>query len=137
MAYKIHISCRDIARSKSDMLHRFIAQLTMPSYDINRVLIFEKPIRAVVVFQDASTLPQKTNKFAEFFAKVFQKKNQEFTLHLTIDDRDMTGYNFSLRYSFDELRYDLEGSSNLSEGLHKMMATSFNEFSDITVLADN
>ena len=133
--YRLNISCNDRARSKSDMLHRLIAHLNMPLYEINNIFIFETPMRAKIVFRKIEPRPPTQNKVLLFFRQKLQQDDIEFALYLTLSGRDMMmmGYNFSLSYSFDILKHSREETAYLSENIHTMISSAFDAFRNIFI----
>ena len=131
--YKVHISCTPAARSKSAMLHRFIAKLDIPAYDKSNVSILENPLTAKIIFRKlgGSESGQKT-----YMTKRIRKTQTgfvEFALHLKIYDLDVMGYNFILSYSFDDLGHSSRDYSKLTEDMPKLISASFDQQSGITV----
>lgn len=132
--YQVHISCRDTVRSKSDMLHRFIAQLSIENYDINRVFIFEKPIRAKVVFRKSNTAPSTTRKLSGFLQQTFRKEFSEFVIYLTIQDLDAFGSNFLVHYDIENKLSETNQNYNLAEKVHRMVEAAFDNFDSISIV---
>ena len=135
LGYRLNISCYDRARSKPDMLHRLIAHLNLQHYAINNIFIFETPMRAKVVFRKTEVPPPTENRFFLFLRKKLQQDDIEFALYMTLSDRDMTGYNFSLSYSFDILKHSPEETAHLSKDIHRMISSAFDAFRNISIFS--
>jgi len=133
LGYRLNISCYDRARSKPDMLHRLIAHLNLQHYAINNIFIFETPMRAKIVFRKIEPRPPTQNKVLLFFRQKLQQDDIEFALYLTLSDRDMMGYNFSLSYSLDILKHSPEETAHLSENVHTMISSAFDAFRHIFI----
>jgi len=117
------------------MLHRLIAHLNLQHYAINNIFIFETPMRAKVVFRKTKPRPPTQNKVILFLRKKLKQDDMEFALYLTLSDRDMTGYNFSLSYSFDILKHSPEETAHLSKDIHRMISSAFDAFRNISIFS--
>ena len=92
-------------------------------------------MRAKVVFRKTEVPPPTENRFFLFLRKKLKQDDIEFALYMTLSDRDMTGYNFSLSYSFDILKHSPEEKAHLSKDIHRMISSAFDAFRNISIFS--
>lgn len=125
--YIIHLSCNDKFRSRADLLHRLIAQLSLQDFRIEKVDIWEKPVRANITFVETAEGESDTPRIAYFFKRRRTQGESRFKLSLSVNKLDRLGRRFQIDYNFSNLLRpgdDFE-ESGLDEDIHLMMEKAF------------
>jgi len=114
------IPSEDIGRSTSDILHNVITRLNMSNYYSKRVTIFERPIRAEIIFRKINRLPAHMRTVSGRFQQKNQKRHDQFTLYVIINKGDAFGLNNILDYRFDVQELHAEEKHKVSKDIHQM-----------------
>lgn len=133
-AHRVHISCKDAVRSESDLLHRFIAQLKLPNFQIEKVNVLETPHSANIVFRRPKYTHIESRGFLSLFKRKSLKSETQLKLNLNLYKLD-AGLNFFLDYEFEyQCRQAVHDSgTNLVENVHVMIKTAFDGASSFSI----
>lgn len=123
--YRILIPSEDIGRSTSDILHNVITRLNMSNYYSKRVTIFERPIRAEIIFRKINRLPAHMRTVSGRFQQKNQKRHDQFTLYVIINKGDAFGLNNILDYRFDVQELHAEEKHKVSKDIHQMIKNAY------------
>ena len=124
---RLRLSFKDKSRSEIDLLHRFVAHLNLPNFDIGKVEISENPTAGEISFYEAQAHEIATPSIANLFKRKWVKGGRQFKLYIYVIRLDLLGTNFLIDYYFeDRLLKDVRPQGmNLDEAIQNMMETIF------------
>ncbi len=125
--YKLQINCKDKPRSKIDLLYRFIAQLNLSHFNIEKVDIWEDSCTGEITFSEVPRDKIGGSRMAYLFKRQRAKAELRFKVNLTVIQLDRLGWNFHIDYYFEDRLQSAAGSQKirLNEQIHLMMETAF------------
>lgn len=125
--HRIHIAVDDRARRGIDVLHRFIAHLNLPNFQIKKVDVLEEPIGAYVTFAETQPELIANTSIISLFKRRRDKANKQIKLNLSLNKLDQHGLNFFIYYDFEI--GSGRGADHMSEPLntdiHAMIRKAF------------
>ena len=104
-------------------MHRFVAQLKLPQFKINKVDIWENPVSADIILSEASGDEASNQGIAYLFKRKRNKTGAQFKIRLSVNKLDALGRNFFIDYNF-AVRLQPEG---LDEKIHLMMEAALGD----------
>ena len=133
--HRLRLSFKDKCRSETDLLHRFIAQLNLPEFKIEKVDIWESPVRGDITFSKISNVENDVSRFSYLFRRRWSNDCRRFKVSLSVIQIDRIGLNFCIEYNFNIYsQQDLTSQDmGLDEKIHQMMETSFEGDSNFLV----
>ena len=134
-AHRIHIACSDRERSEQDLLHRFVAQLKLPNFQIAKVNIHEVAYSAKIGFWELQNSQADSDRFASLFKWKKLKSESQLTLNLDLYKLDTKGLSFFIDYEFEcrsrQTAHHLE--IDLGGNVHAMVQTAFEGYPSFSI----
>lgn len=133
--HRLHIACDDKARSESDLLHRFVAQLKLQNYRIEKMDITESPITAKVTFARMTTDLIESHSIISLFKRKRLKAETQFKINFFIYKLDRLGLNFFIDYKLENRPRQADGFNEyaMDDDIHAMMKTAFDGASSFLI----
>lgn len=126
-AHRIYIACRDHGRSEQDLLHRFIGQLKLLNFQIEKVNVQENPHCAMVVLESPQDPHVDSRSFSSLFKRKRHTSESQLTLNFDLYKLDEKGLNFFMDYKFErrcrQAAHDTE--TDFAGTVHTMIQTAF------------
>ena len=135
MGNRMHLACKDKGRSELDLLHRFIAQLKLPGFQIEKVNIQEPCCSAKVIMEGPFEPDSDDYGFSSLFKCNRLKAEIELTLNLDLCRLDPAGRHFFMDYDF-EIRCSQTAhndDADFGKDVHNMMQTAFEGFPSFSI----
>lgn len=133
--HRIHIACQDKGRSEPDLLHRFIAQLRLPNFQIEQVKIQEELHSAKIVFRDLQSPHTDSHGFSSLFKRKRFKPESKLRLNLELYKLDAKGLNFFMDYAFEARSRHTSNTQELglTKNVHAMIQTAFEDYPSFSI----
>lgn len=125
--HRLQLSSTDKSRSKIDLLYRFIAQLNLPDFEVEKVDVWESSLNGDITFREVPRGEIGGSKIAHLIKRRWVKSGLCFKVNLSVVQLDRLGWNFHVDYCFDDRLQGVTGpqKKRLDTQIHTMMETAF------------